>query len=591
MPVGASEQYTDVLIVGGGLAGLSTALFLRQSGARCLLVERHPTTSVHPRARGVNVRTMEILRSAGLEPIVRATLSAHALKDNAGIVMARSLAGESLGELRRSYVEDSLGDLSALSPTGWCLCDQDELEPVLRESAAAAGADVRFGTELVAWEADDYAVSAVIADGTGQSRVAAKYLVAADGAGSPIRKRLGIGMSGPGTLAHYMNIYFRADLSEPLGDRRFILCYIAGPNVMGALLPVNNVDRWLLHIPYDPVVGGRELFGDERCAELIRAAAGLPDLELEVVDVLPWEAAGRTADQFRAGRVFLVGDSAHVMPPTGAFGSNTGIQDAHNLAWKLAAVLRGSAGYGLLDSYDAERRPVVRATVEQAVLRSKDRPRSVQAAQRKASPAILPDNMVIFGYRYSGVDGLDGVDGLGGGDGLGGVDGLGGGQPGGLGGGEPGWDYPPSGAPGARAPHVPLRRGDQELSVLDLFGHGFTLLCAAGSTWADSAAEADGLGVDLGVDVRQIGSVPGEGDAWSADGAAVWQAAYGLGADGAVLVRPDGFIAWRCATLPDDPAAALTAALHTALAKKVPATAALSALSPHLRHACQATFT
>ena len=534
-----TAEHTDVLIAGGGLAGLASALFLREQGVRCLLAERHPGTSIHPRARGVNVRTMEILRSTGLEPAIRATLSAQALRDNTGIVMARSLAGESLGELQRSYVEESLGDLATLSPTGWCLCDQDELEPVLREAATARGADVRFGTELVSWEDGGDSVHAVLADAAGTTAVQARYLVAADGAASPIRSRLGIGMTGPGTLAYYMNIYFRADLTEPLGDRRFILCYIAGPNVMGALLPVNNTDRWLLHIPFDPIAGGRELFPRERCAELIRAAAGLPDLDLDVVDVLPWEAAGRTADQFRSGRVFLAGDSAHLMPPTGAFGSNTGIQDAHNLAWKLGAVLRGDASPALLDSYDAERRPVVAATVEQAVLRSKDRPRSVQAARRKASPAIRPDNMVIFGYRY----GLDGA--------------------------EPGWDYPPTGEPGSRAPHVTLRRGDRELSVLDLFGPGFTLLCgAAGTAWAD-AAFALGSQLGQGLAVHRIGSSPGSGDAWAPDGA--WHAAYGVGPDGAVLVRPDGFITWRCPAAPADPEAALASALSAALARTITA--------------------
>jgi putative polyketide hydroxylase len=534
MPVEIPDQRTDVLVVGGGLVGLAAALFLARSGARCLLAERHASTSLHPRARGVNVRTMEILRSAELEPAIRGTQSARALDANAGIVMARSLAGESLGELRRSYVEESLTDLAALSPTGWCLCDQDELEPVLRDAAAASGADVRFSTELVSWTQDD-GISAVLADGARQWPVRAKFLVAADGAGSPIRSGLEIGMSGPGTLAHYMNIYFRADLTEALGDRRFILCYIAGAAVMGALLPVNNTDRWLLHIPYDPVAGGRELFGEPRCAELIRAAAGVPGLDLEVVDVLPWEAAGRTADRFRAGRVFLAGDAAHVMPPTGAFGSNTGIQDAHNLAWKLAAVLRGDAGPALLDSYEAERRPVVRATVEQAVLRSKDRPRSVTAARRRASPAILPDNMVIFGYRY----GLDGAG--------------------------PGWDYPPSGMPGSRAPHVTLRRAGRELSALDLLGPRFTVLCGtADPGWPAAACELAGQ-LRAGLAVHRIGTGPGQGDVWDPDGS--WQAAYGVGPAGAVLIRPDGIVAWRsAAAAAGDATAALATALAGALA-------------------------
>jgi putative polyketide hydroxylase len=527
---------TEVLIVGGGLAGLSAALFLSWHGTRCILIERHSTMSVHPRARGVNVRTMELLRSVGLEPVIRATDSARALAANEGIMMARSLAGESLGDLRRSYTEDVRDDLS---PTGWCLCDQDELEPVLRDAAVAHGADVRFGAGLASYGQDADGVTAVLADG---GRVRASYLIAADGAGSPIRTGLGIGMSGPGTLAHYMNIYFRADLSAVLGDRRFILCYIAGTTVMGALLPVNNADRWLLHVPFDPVGGGAGRFGEERCTELVRAAAGVPDLKVEIVSVLPWEAAGRTAGTFRQGRVFLAGDAAHTMPPTGAFGSNTGIQDTHNLAWKLAAVLAGRAGPELLDSYDAERRPVAAATVRQAVLRSKDRPRSASTAPRQPRAGIRRDDEVMLGYRYAPSAGAGASDG----DGTGDSDGA-------------GWDFPPSGRPGARAPHVRLGRAGGELSALDLFGARFVLLCAAGETAWPAAAWRTRR--DLGV--FRIGRSPGEGDVWDLDG--TWAAAYGIGASGAVLVRPDGIVGWRSAALPAAPRQALDEAL-TALA-------------------------
>jgi putative polyketide hydroxylase len=541
----AAEQDTQVLIVGGGLVGLASALFLRWHGIRCMLVERHATTSVHPRARGVNTRSMELFRSIGLEPAIRASESARALVNNSGICMARSLAGEFLGELRQAYADEPTVDPS---PTGWCLCDQDELEPILRDAAVERGADIRFGTGLARYEQDADGVTAVLEDG---GRVRADYLIAADGANSPIRTGLGIGMSGPGTLAHYMNIYFHADLSEALGDRRFILCYIAGTAVMGALLPVNNVDRWLLHVPFDPTGGGRELFDDDRCAELVRAAAGIPELKVNIVAALPWEAAGRTADRFADGRVFIAGDAAHLMPPTGAFGSNTGVQDAHNLAWKLAVVLRGDAGPELLDTYDAERRPVAAATVQQAVLRSKDRPRSVSAAPRKPVAGIRPDAEVMLGYRYGTDGGWD--DGP-----LSDPDGRikNGGSPQSClvdGGVEGGWEQ--SGASGSRAPHVRLGHRGGEISTLDLFGPRFTLLCpAAVPGWAVAAWRTRR---DLGV--YRIGGSPGEGDVW--DLAGTWQAAYGVGADDAVLVRPDGIVAWRSEGLAGSPGTALDQAL------------------------------
>lgn len=169
-----------------------------------------------------------------------------------------------------------------------------------------------------------------------------------------------------------MSVTFRSQkLAEIVGDRRFIVCYLTSPEADGALLPVDNRTQWVFHAPWHPERGETlESFTDERCAAHIRRAIGDPDLDVQVTGRAPWHAAQRVARAYASGRVFLAGDSAHEMSPTGAFGSNTGIQDAHNLAWKLAAVLNGWAGPGLLDSYDAERRPVAEATAARAADRS-----------------------------------------------------------------------------------------------------------------------------------------------------------------------------------------------------------------------------
>ncbi|MFD9306498.1 FAD-dependent monooxygenase [Streptomyces sp. NPDC060048] len=516
------QQHTPVLVVGAGLAGLSTALFLAWHEVPCLVVERHRGMSPHPRARGINPRAMELMRSVGIEDRVRATESARALAGNSGVYAAQSLAGHQLGALHEQYFMDVRTDLSRLTPTGWCLCHQDEFEPVIRERAEELGSRFRYGTELVSFRHEDgeHGITAELRDrDTGEtSTVTADYLVAADGPASPVRAQLGIGVEGPGTTGHFLNIHFEADLAEQLGERRFIMCYTFNDAVRGALMPLDNARRWLLHVTFDPEAEAPETFTEERCRDLVRAAAGVPDLDVKVVGAMPWEAAGRWAESFGSGRVFVVGDAAHVMPPSGAFGSNTGVQDAHNLAWKLAAVHSGQAGPGLLDSYDAERRPVGAATVEQAVLRSKDRPRLADKEPAPSNPAIHADTEIWFGgqYRSAAVVASD-EDG--------GPDGV--------------WNPHPDGRPGTRAPHVVLEQAGRPVSAIDLFTKDLVLVAGTGArAWAQAGREAARrLGVTL--DVRRFG------EDGLADPGESWNTAYGVGREGAVLVRPDGVVAWR----------------------------------------------
>lgn len=529
-------QRVPVLIVGGGLAGLSMAAFLSWQGVPCLLVERHTGLSIHPRARGINPRAMELMRGIGLEPAIRGTESAAALVANSGVVAAESLTGRELGALQERYFMDVHADLSAVSPTGWCLCHQDEFEPLIADRAAALGAELRFHTELESFAQDDDGVTAELRDrATGEtSTVRADYLVAADGPDSPIRRALGISFDGPGTLGCYLNISFAADLGAALGDRRFIMCYVFSQALRGALMPLDNAERWLLHVMFDPREQDPADFTADRCVELVRAATGIADLPVTIRGVMPWEAAGRTASGFSAGRVFIAGDAAHVMPPSGAFGSNTGIQDAHNLAWKLAAVLTGQAGPGLLDSYDAERRPVCAATVEQAVLRSKDRPRMVHQEPAPTNPAIVADPTVWFGWRYASAavvpDAPDDSD-------------------------SPVWAGVPVGLPGTRAPHIELERAGERLSTLDLFGRGLTLLAGPEDEAWSAAAAAVAERRQVGVTVARIGS------AELTDVKDAWSEAYGIGVTGAVLVRPDGVVAWRATEAVEDPVASLDAAV------------------------------
>ncbi|MFB7474522.1 FAD-dependent oxidoreductase [Kitasatospora sp. NPDC056184] len=534
------DDRVPVLIVGGSLVGLSASLFLGRLGVRHLLVEKHADTSHHPRGRGNNVRTMELYRVAGIEPAIRE--AASVLAPNHGILQAPSLTGEEQEWLFREI--DPGGRLARFSPSSWCLCSQNDLEPVLRRTARELGADIRFSTELLSFEQDADGVTALLRSReTGEERVVrADYLIAADGPRSPARTRLGIGQSGKGELFHNVSITFRAKrLAEVVGDRHFIACYLTDPEADGALLPVDNREEWVFHAPWHPEHGEPlEAFTDERCARHIRAAVGMPELDVEVTGKAPWHAAERVADRYSGGRVFLAGDSAHEMSPTGAFGSNTGIQDAHNLAWKLAAVLCGWAGPDLLETYGQERRPVARVTGERASARSAEHSHPgyavVPGVGRQAG--VLA---VALGYRYPRGAVL-------------GTDPAGAVVP---------EAFESAGEPGSRAPHQWLLRAGVRLSTLDLYEQAMVLLTgSAGTAWRDAARRAaDRLAVPL--DAYRVGD--GADDDLAPEPGADFAARHGIRPDGALLVRPDGFVAWRSEHPADDPEAAVEYALRTVL--------------------------
>ncbi|GGJ30736.1 FAD-dependent oxidoreductase [Streptomyces brasiliensis] len=529
-----------VLIVGGSLVGLSTSVFLGRLGVPHLLVERHSGTSRHPRGRGNNVRTMELFRVAGIEPDIKE--AASLLAGNHGILQAPTLVGDA-GEWLFKHIDPG-GGLARLSPTGWCLCSQNDLEPVLLEGARRLGGDLRYSHQLESFEQDADGVRALVLDRGADKHytVRADYLVAADGPRSPVRTRLGITQSGPGALFANVSVTFRSKLlADVVGDRRFICCYLTDENADGALLPVDNQEHWVFHVPWHPENGETlDEFTEERLQRHIRRAVGVPDLDVEVTGKASWIAAERVADQYSRGRVFLVGDSAHEMSPTGAFGSNTGIQDAHNLAWKLAAVLDGRAGTGLLDSYHAERRPVALATSARASARS------VEHSHPGFAPApgvgsgrrggILN---VVLGYRYTegAVLGTDAEQPV---------------IPDGL---------KLTGAPGTRAPHMWLRRGSERLSTLDLYERSLVLLSDARTTtnWHEAAlriAEAQGVRLDA----HRIGA-----DLTPDDTAADWTEVHGTTRDGAILIRPDGFVAWRSPEAVPDPDTTLRKTVGTLL--------------------------
>ncbi|MDI1458263.1 FAD-dependent monooxygenase [Streptomyces sp. ATE26] len=540
-----ADHRVPVLVVGGSLVGLSASVFLGRHGVRHMLVERHSGTSIHPRGRGNNVRTMELLRVAGIEPDVKA--AASLLADNHGILQTPTLVGDA-GEWLFKHIDPG-GGLARFSPTGWCLCSQNDLEPVLVDSARELGGDLRYFHQMESFEQDADGVTAVILDRATEERytVRADYLVAADGPRSPVRNALGIGQSGPGDLFANVSVTFRSTrLADTVGDRRFICCYLTSPGADGALLPVDNKEHWVFHAPWHPEQGETlDEFTEERLQRHIRQAVGVPGLDVEITGKASWRAAERVADRYSHGRVFLAGDSAHEMSPTGAFGSNTGIQDAHNLAWKLAAVLDGWAGPDLLATYDTERRPVAIATSARASARSVEHshpgfaPAPGVGAGRRGG--ILD---VVLGYHY---------------------------PHGAVLGADPDRPVVPdtldlTGRPGTRAPHLWLRRANRRLSTVDLYERSLVLLSdspddAGWHTAARRIAEAGGVRLDA----YRIG--PGaDADLTYEDDATDWAELHGVTADGAVLVRPDGFVAWRATGAVPDPEGVLREVLGTLLA-------------------------
>ena len=438
-----------VLIVGGSMVGLAAALFLNAHGVATLSVERHAGTAIHPRAGHFHLRTLELLRQVGLEPAAIAA-SREQFGSGGGINAVESLAGREIAQ----YIADLNEGVAAVSPSRRMFLSQQRLEPLLRRRAEALGATLRFNTELVSFEQDVAGVSAVVRDLAtgGEQAVRAAYMIAADGNRSPIRAQLGIGMAGPGHLSDSVTIYFKADLRPYLQGRDLGVIYVFNADLRGFFRLEKDATSGFLVVSTlgdTSLPGARDVatgITRERCVALLRSAIGVPDMAVEVVDVAAWRAVAHTAERYAAGRVFLVGDAAHVMPPAGGFGGNTGVHDAHNLAWKLAAVLRGHAAPRLLDSYESERRPVGELTVGQAYtrwVRRVDPELGVAGA-----PPVVDDMTMEIGSVYGG-DALYA---------------------------DPREHPVPV---GARAPHVVLLRDGVVVSSLDLFGGGFVLLVGA----------------------------------------------------------------------------------------------------------------
>lgn len=513
--------HEPVLIVGAGAAGLATSALLAQHGVRSLLVEKRREVFIYPKARNLSFRSLEILRALGLSDEV------HKIAEGVSALVVKPTLN-SAAEAPAIDIDALFAGMDTLSPEPAVqYCPQSRLEPILLAETRRRGSEVRYGTELSSLDLDEAGVTAVLRDqDSGQSRtVRADYLVGADGTHSPIRKSLRITTSGYGALPIYVVfVYFRAPWQKFVPHLRYgDGVQVKNADVDGIFIPAEG-DLGMFITTYFPDKGETaDQFTPQRCREILTKAIGEP-IDIDIIDVAAWQPYEQVADQFQCGRVFLVGDSAHTMPPFKAGGANTAIQSAHNLAWKLAAVLKGTAGPELLATYHVERRPVGRFAAHQSLTGptvellelGDDRPH-LEAEEESSMFHLL------IGYRYRSaavVTSEPSVDP----DAVQLVDEL-------------------RAQPGTRTPHVWLQDG---VSTLDLLGPQFTVLtsderwCAA----ADSASIA----------AHRIVSDE-------------WAAVTGLSAEGALLVRPDDFVGWRADELPDDPETALRQALSTVLCR------------------------
>lgn len=522
-----TTERVDVAIVGAGPTGLTAAHLCRRLGLSAVVLERRDGPQRAPAAHVVNARTFEIWRQAGvpMDPVLAATLDPA----EAGWAhFVTTFGGELVGSLPYERQGDEMYDVT---PFPLRNLSQHRLEPIL----AAADLDVRLGHTFVrATETDDrVTVEAVGPDG--DATIDAGYLLGADGAASAVRRDIGIEMDGPRTIQSFVMIHLAADFRPLLGPQPGVLYFLVDPEHGGVFVSHGPDREWVYMHEWDSDTESIDDFDDARCRALVTGALdphAAEQVEFEVLEAATWHMSAQVAREYRRGRVFLVGDAAHRFPPTGGLGLNSGVADAHNLIWKLAAVEAGWASPAMLDTYEHERRPVAQVNCDQSlhnaltmaavpaafgfddparrttatmhdVLADPTRRRAVETAV--ADQAMHFDNLGLqLGHAYHGPLVLD--------------DGT-----------EPppvddaAREYVPSTHPGGRLPHAWL---DGDTSTLDLVDPAVpTVMVCEGRP---DPAIGDATPV-------VVCAVPRP----------VWTDAFALDEDDAMIVRPDQHVAFR----------------------------------------------